>query len=192
MLKIPCYLLYNARFLFNRKSQRMSQYLVLTAMGADRTGCVSELTNLASECECNILDSRMAIFGTEFSFIMLLQGEARAINQIEARLPKIAVDLELLTMMKRTSGYLTLDQKQHYVAQYTGIDQPGILKAVTAFFACRDIDIFSLKSDIDPVTNNMSANIEFTVNNDTRIETIENDFLQLCQQIDVQGCITNH
>ncbi len=33
----------------------MSQYLVLTAMGADRTGCVSELTKLASECERNIL-----------------------------------------------------------------------------------------------------------------------------------------
>lgn len=113
----------------------MHQYLVLTAMGADRTGCVSELTNLATECECNILDSRMAIFGKEFTFIMLLQGEGRAINQIEARLPKLAVEHELITMMKRTSGYCTLESKQHYLAEYTGIDQPGILKSMTAFFA---------------------------------------------------------
>ncbi|WP_448211490.1 glycine cleavage system protein R [Colwellia sp. MEBiC06753] len=168
----------------------MSQYLVLNAMGADRTGCVSELINLACECECNILDSRMAIFGKEFTLIMLLQGDARAINQIEARLPKVAVELELITMMKRTSGYTTIEEKQHYVAEYTGIDQPGILKAVTAFFACRKIDIFSLKSNSDPQTNNLSASIEFTVNNDTSIEIIEHDFLELCQQIDVQGCIT--
>jgi glycine cleavage system transcriptional repressor len=167
----------------------MSQYLVLTAMGADRTGCVSELTNLASECECNILDSRMAIFGKEFTLIMLLQGEPRAINQIEAKLPKIAVELELITMMKRTSGYRTLANSQQYLAEYTGIDQPGILKSMTAFFAHRNIDISSLKSDIDPITNNMSANIQFTVNDSTCIEDIEGDFLRLCQQIDVQGCI---
>ncbi|REL29393.1 glycine cleavage system protein R [Thalassotalea euphylliae] len=167
----------------------MSQYLVLTAMGADRNGSVSELTNLASECECNILDSRMAIFGKEFSFIMLLQGDMRAINQIEARLPTMAVELELITMMKRTSGYHVLDKTQMYSAEYTGIDQPGILKAVTAFFANRQIDISSLKSDIDPVTNNMSASIEFTVNQDTSIDTIETDFLELCQQFDIQGCI---
>ena len=167
----------------------MSQYLVLTAMGADRNGSVSELTNLATECECNILDSRMAIFGKEFTFIMLLQGDARSINLIEARLPAMAVELELITMMKRTSGYLTLDKTQMYSAEYTGIDQPGILKAVTAFFANRQIDISSLKSDIDPVTSNMSAIIEFTVNQDTSIDTIETDFLQLCQQFDIQGCI---
>ena len=167
----------------------MSQYLVLTAMGADRNGSVSELTNLASECGCNILDSRMAIFGKEFTFIMLLQGDVRAINLIEARLPAMAVELELITMMKRTSGYHTLDRTQMYSAEYSGIDQPGILKAVTAFFANRQIDISSLKSEIDPVTTNMSASVEFTVNQDTSIDTIETDFLELCQQFDIQGCI---
>ena len=40
----------------------MSQYLVLTAMGACRTESVSELTKLVSECGCNIIDSRMAVF----------------------------------------------------------------------------------------------------------------------------------
>lgn len=170
----------------------VSQYLVLTAMGADKTGCVSELTNLASECGCNIMDSRMAIFGQEFTFIMLLKGDVRAINQLEAKLPPVAHELELITMMKRTSGYRTLDEGQHYLAEYTGTDHPGILNAVTAFFANRNIDISSLKSDIDPNTNNMSATIQFTVNGTTDVNDIENEFLQLCEQIDVQGCIKKH
>lgn len=106
-------------------------------MGSDRTGCVSELTKLASECGCNILDSRMAIFGLEFTFIMLLEGDARAINKIEIKLPPIANSLELITMMKRTSGHKSYDLVQHYQAEYAGIDQPGVLKAVTAFFATR-------------------------------------------------------
>ncbi|WP_286267175.1 glycine cleavage system protein R [Thalassotalea atypica] len=167
----------------------MSQYLVLTAMGADRTGCVSELTKLASECGCNIMDSRMAIFGHEFSFIMLLKGDVREINQLEAKLPALAHSLDLLTMMKRTSGYKTLDISQYYQAQYSGIDQPGILKSVTSFFAHHNLDISSLKSDISPQTNMMSAVIEFTVNETANIDTLETQFLELCEQFNVQGCI---
>jgi len=167
----------------------MSQYLVLTAMGADRSGCVSELTKLASECECNILDSRMALFGSEFTFIMLLNGDARAINKIEARLPLIAHSLDLITMMKRTSGHRIYDLVKHYHAKYAGIDQPGILKTMTAFFATRKIDISSLKSEIDPKTNHMSADISFALTEKISIDELEHDFLELCQQIDVQGCI---
>jgi glycine cleavage system transcriptional repressor len=167
----------------------MSQYLVLTAMGADRTGCVSELTKLASECECNILDSRMALFGSEFTFIMLLNGDTRAINRIEARIPKIAHALDLITMMKRTSGHRTFDLVKHYQAEYSGIDQPGILKSMTAFFATRKIDISSLKSEIDPKTNYMSANILFALTEKISIDELEHDFLELCQQTGVQGLI---
>jgi glycine cleavage system transcriptional repressor len=167
----------------------MSQYLVLTAMGADRTGSVSELTKLASECGCNIVDSRMAVFGLEFTFIMLLNGEARAINKIEAKIPAIAVELELVTMMKRTSGYKSQELTQHYQAEYAGIDQPGVLKAITTFFASRKIDISSLKSEINPQTNVMSAHILFALTKNISIEELENSFLQLCEQIGVQGCI---
>lgn len=167
----------------------MSQYLVLTAMGADRTGCVSELTKLASECECNILDSRMALFGSEFTFIMLLNGEVRAINKIEARLPLIARNLDLITMMKRTTGHRTFDLVKHYQAEYAGIDQPGVLKSMTAFFATRKIDISSLKSQIDPKTNHMSANILFALTEKISFDELEHDFLELCQQTDVHGYI---
>ena len=167
----------------------MPQYLVLTAMGSDRTGCVSELTKLASECECNILDSRMALFGSEFSFIMLLTGDSRAINKIEARLPKLAHSLDLITMMKRTSGHRTFDLVKHYQAEYSGIDQPGILKSMTAFFATRKRDISSLKSAIDPKNNHMSANILFALTEKISFDQLERDFLELCQQTGVQGCI---
>jgi glycine cleavage system transcriptional repressor len=167
----------------------MSQYLVLTAIGSDRTGCVSELTKLASECGCNILDSRMAIFGLEFTFIMLLNGDNRAINKLEVRLPMVAHSLELITMMKRTSGHKTYELVEHYQAEYTGIDQPGILKAMTAFFSTRKIDISSLKSKIDPNTNNMSASISFALTQKINIKDIEKDFFQLCEQISIQGCI---
>lgn len=167
----------------------MSQYLVLTAMGADRTGSVSELIKLASKCGCNIIDSRMAIFGVEFTLIMLLNGSAKAINQIECKLPAIALNLELITMMKRTTDYKPRDLTHHYQVDYAGIDQPGVLKAVTAFFATRKIDISSLKSEIDPKNNLMKASILIALTDDVSIESIEHDYFELCELIDVQGCI---
>ncbi|MGL1957429.1 MAG: transcriptional regulator [Colwellia sp.] len=167
----------------------MSHYLVLSAMGSDRTGCVSELTKLASECGCNILDSRMAIFGLEFTFIMLLNGDSRSITKIEAKIPSIAHSLELITMMKRTSGHKSYNFVEHYQAEYSGIDQPGILKGITAFFATRKLDISSLKSEINPKTNNMSAIISFALTQSVSIDDIESEFLQLCEQTSAQGFI---
>ena len=167
----------------------MSQYLVINAMGADRTGSVSEIIKLTSECECNIIDSRMAIFGLEFTLIMLLKGSSNSINQVESRLPLISQKLELITMMKRTSGYKLQDYTHHYEVEYAGIDQPGVLKAVTAFFATRNIDISSLKSDINPQTNEMRATIHIALTKDTSIDVIESNFIELCEQIGVQGCI---
>ncbi|MDO6428399.1 MULTISPECIES: glycine cleavage system protein R [Thalassotalea] len=166
-----------------------SQYLVLTVMGPDRTGSVSNLTKLASECSCNIVDSKMAIFGLEFTMIMLLKGSAKAINQLESKLPAVAIKRDLITMMKRTSDYKRQDYTEHYQVDYAGIDQPGLLKAVTAFFATRSIDISSLKSEIDPETNHMSAMVHIALNEKMPIEELEKDFFALCEQIDVQGRI---
>lgn len=168
---------------------KMSQYLVLTAMGADRTGSVSELTKLASECGCNIIDSRMARFGLEFTMIMLLQGSIKAINQLELKLPKIAHQLELITMMKRTSDYKRREFTQHFQVEYAGIEQPGLLKAITAFFASRSIDISSLKSEFNHQHNQTSATILIALTEDTSIEKLEADYIELCEQIDIQGCI---
>ena len=168
----------------------MSHYLVLTVMGADRTGSVSSLTKLASECGCNIVDSRMAVFGLEFTIIMLLKGSAKSISQVESKLPAVAVKRELTTMMKRTSGYEVQQLTDHYQVSYAGIDQPGVLKAVTAFFAARNIDISSLKSQINDENNQMSAAIQIALTEDITIEQLETDYFALCEQIDVQGCIT--
>lgn len=168
----------------------MSQYLVLTVMGADRTGSVSSLTKLASECGCNIVDSRMAIFGLEFTMIMLLNGSGKAITLIESKLPGVAIKRDLITMMKRTSDYKLQDFTAHYKVEYAGIDQPGVLKAVTAFFAAHKIDISSLKSEINPDNNQMNASIHIALTKETTIEDLEKEYFELCEQIDVQGTIT--
>ena len=52
----------------------LQHYLVITALGADRPGIVNTITRHVSSCGCNIEDSRLAMLGDEFTFIMLLSG----------------------------------------------------------------------------------------------------------------------
>lgn len=121
------------------------QHLVLTAIGKDKTGLVSELTALVSQCKCNILDSKMAIFGSEFTMIMLIEGANTELLQLETLLPELAMKLDLLTMMKRTTHHQQRAQNL-YLVELEGPDQAGTIKQITSYFTQHDIGVSSLKS----------------------------------------------
>lgn len=124
-----------------------TQYLVVTAIGTDRTGIVSDLTRLVNDCSCNILDSRMAIFGKEFTFIMLLSGDRVAIAKVENALPSTSHELGLLTMMKRTTRHIDHTDDLTFGIEYVGPDLPGTLNTVTGFLTEQGVGIASLKTD---------------------------------------------
>lgn len=125
----------------------MAQQLVVTAIGADRTGIVSQLARLVSDCNCNIVDSRMAIFGNEFTFIMLLSGDAAAISKIEYLLPTSAFEMNLLTMTKRTSSRQLPELSPPYIIEYTGVDKVGTLGAISSLLAEQQVYIGALRSE---------------------------------------------
>ncbi|MDX5406955.1 MAG: transcriptional regulator [Chromatiaceae bacterium] len=124
----------------------MPQQLVVTAIGTDRTGIVSKLARLVTDCNCNITDSRMAIFGGEFTFIMLLSGDPASISRIEHLLPGLGLELDLTTMTKRTGAHQNRAVAAHYVLDYTGADRVGTLGAITGLLASHQVYIGSLQS----------------------------------------------
>lgn len=126
--------------------QIATQHLVLTAIGQNKTGLVSELTGLITQCNCNVIDSKMAIFGSEFTMIMLLAGSNSDLLELEVKLPPLAMSLNLLTMMKRTTKHEDM-QRPQYVINLEGPDQSGTIKKLTSYLAQNQIDIASLKSN---------------------------------------------
>ncbi|MGS0536087.1 glycine cleavage system protein R [Pseudoalteromonas sp. SaAl2] len=161
--------------------------IVLTAIGEDRPGIVSELTQLVSDCHCNIIDSRIAILGSEFTFIMLLAGDMSAISRIEHTLPVKGMELGLLTMMKRTASHTQSEFCAGYTLEYTGIDTPGTLSKVTRFFADNQISICSLKSDTydEDEQTKMRCELEFNIPVDVNIDEFKIDFEALSRTLDV-------
>jgi glycine cleavage system transcriptional repressor len=58
-------------------------FLVLSAVGPDRPGLVSEVTSYLTERGGNIEDSRMAVLGAEFGVLLLVSGTPDEIRRIE-------------------------------------------------------------------------------------------------------------
>lgn len=166
--------------------QEKSQQLVLTAIGKDKTGLVSELTGLVSECNCNILDSKMAIFGNEFTMIMLLSGGIADLLQLEIKLPTLALELDLLTMMKRTSAHKEF-VKEKVLLSLEGEDKPGTIKSVTSYLAENDIAIASLKSNTS-IENELPwqrASIMVELPDNLALEQFKQECQQLCETLNM-------
>jgi len=125
----------------------MIHHLVVTAIGTDRTGVVNKVTRHVSECGCNIVDSRLAILGNEFTFVMLLSGDWNAITQIEYSLPRKSHELDLITLMKRTAPHTMGSYPMLAEAEILIHDEPGIVSLCTQFFSDQGWDIHALQSE---------------------------------------------
>jgi len=168
-----------------------NQQLVLTAIGDDRTGIVAELTQLVSECNCNIIDSRIAILGNEFSIIMLLSGDMAAISRIEHTIPVKSMEMGLLTMMKRTSNRSSCEFSAGYTLEYKGLDVAGTLSKVTSFLAEDNIGICSLKSDTyeEDGQLNMCSTLEINVPVDADFDCFKLKLENLCTELKLESIL---
>lgn len=170
----------------------MSQYLVITAVGTDRPGISNKVTHLVTESNCNIVDSRIASFGNEFTLIMLLSGSANAISRIENTLPLLGQQHDLNTMMKRTSPHQEKDIFYTIDAFVESEDRPGLTEKFTDFLANRDIDLKTLSAQtLKKGENQNTFQIQITAEifQECHIIEIQEEFEALCASLNVSGKI---
>lgn len=167
-------------------SNTPTQHLVLTVIGKDRTGLVSQLTGLVTQCKCNILDSKMAIFGSEFTMIMLLAGDNTSLTKLEVQLPPLAMSLNLLTMMKRTTTHKGLERAQYQVV-FDGPDSSGTIRQITSFFAEHKVGISSLKSKATQKDGKdwQVAEIRIDLADELLLDTVISGCEALCKNLDM-------
>ncbi|NRD31633.1 glycine cleavage system transcriptional repressor [Shewanella sp. DC2-4] len=164
----------------------MTNFLVVTAMGLDRPRLVSKLARLASDCDCDIVDSRMALFGNEFTLIMMLSGSWASITKIESMFPSLSVELELLTVMKRTSKHTPQNYLSRLEVRFTGKDQRGTIKRITQFLADRSLDLAAVRSFSEELPGGeQTQNVSLTINipEKVELEKLEQSIYQLAQDM---------
>src|SRR5262249_59761725 len=80
------------------------QYLVLSALGADRPGLVAEVTDYLAERGVNVEDSRMAVLGAEVGIQVLVSGPEDSILRVAHDKGALEARTKLGGLLRRTKS----------------------------------------------------------------------------------------
>jgi glycine cleavage system transcriptional repressor len=122
-------------------------YLVLTAVGPDRPGLVSEVAAAVHRAGANLEDSRMAILGGEFALLVMLSGSEAAAVAVESAAGPLGDKLGLRVLLKRTARGSRKDFLPYRIS-VTGFDRPGIVSRISEILATRGVNVASLESHL--------------------------------------------
>lgn len=133
----------------------MSSQLLVTAVGEDRPGIVSRITEVLLSHGANLEESRMAVLGGEFAAIMLVTGGADKIDAIQTDLSGLEKDgIQVNTKLTRR---LDMERYKGYTLceiSLRGADHEGIAHHLSRRLKDRDINFQSVHTEVigAPVT----------------------------------------
>lgn len=177
---------------------KMQQQLIITILGSDQFGVLSKLADTVSGVGCNILDSRQAIYGQDFSLTMIIEGSQSAIAQAECLLPQTCQKHNLLSMMKRTKKHCKQNLEHLADVIIRGESTPGLIDQITDFFKQHNISVsaFRLKFlDKDDAANKnpMKCKMVISIPHELEVEKIEHALQGLLKPLNLLGSIKpNH
>ncbi|PKG97440.1 glycine cleavage system protein R [Paraglaciecola sp. MB-3u-78] len=179
---------------------KMTQQLIITILGSDQFGVLSKLADTVSGVGCNILDSRQAVYGQDFSLTMIIEGSQSAITQAECLLPQTCQKHNLLSMMKRTKKHCKQNLEHLADVIIHGESTPGLIDQITDFFKQHNISVsaFRLKF-LDKYENDsgrdnpMKCKMVISIPHDLEVEKIEHALQELLQPLNLEASIKqNH
>ena len=143
------------------------QFLVLSALGADRPGLVAEVTDYLSHHSGNVEDSRMAVLGAEFGILLLVSGTPEEIAAIERDLDSLREKTGLQILSRRTKA--PEDHRRAAtvpcIVTAEALDHEGIVRAVSRGLSRVGVNIVSLETTAyeAPVTGSPLFRLEARV-----------------------------
>ncbi|MDR9826020.1 glycine cleavage system protein R [Vibrio sp. FNV 38] len=173
----------------------MNQHLVITAVGSDRPGVCNQLVHHVTSAGCNIIDSRIALFGSEFTLIMLISGNVPAVTRVETTLPLLGQELDLITIMKRTKDHTEPSNAYKLDVVIESEDRIGLTEQVTHFFAERDIGLDALsaqtlsKQKLGSERDQFHISITSSVGSDYNLMDLQEQFDQFCAGLSIKGSL---
>ena len=122
------------------------EYVVISALGADRLGIVDDIASIIVSLNCNIEESKMAVLGGEFAVIMLVSGSATGIQALQDKNLTQWQSLGLHIEIRATKAP-RYSQGRPYVLESFSLDTPGILHSLTAVLKSEGINIEDLETE---------------------------------------------
>ena len=171
----------------------MSSYLIISALGNDRPGLISKLTDTITQSGCNIEDSRMSILAGAFALIMQVSGKWSNLAKLESSLEILGQRTELTITTKRTEGRSLSASEIPYLVEVITMDQPGIVHQVTDFFSSRGINIHDMQSSCHPAAHTgtpmFTLAMTIEVPGKTHITGLREQFMEFADSMNLDAII---
>lgn len=127
-------------------AQPDKQHLVITAVGPDRVGLVEQITQFLLKEGCNIEDSKMAVFCGEFTIILLVSGEATALEKVSQTLKSLTAQTGLIFFSKQPASRAPVESALPCRLLASCLDHPGVVHQLSSVLSRLGINIESLET----------------------------------------------
>lgn len=132
-----------------------THYAVLTAIGADRPGLVDEVTAFILRCGGNLEESRLVNLHGQFAMMLLVTGDAAAMDGLREGLDELARDSGVHAQLTPADqGGSAVAARLPYRLTTTAMDHPGLVQSVAHALRALDVNIESAETTLAhaPVT----------------------------------------
>ncbi|MDH3613849.1 MAG: glycine cleavage system protein R [Gammaproteobacteria bacterium] len=171
----------------------MTQLIVLSAIGTDRTGVVQDITKVILGCGGNIEESRMTTLGSEFAMLMLVSGNWHTLTKLERDLEKLGEGDNLTFAIRKTAERDTKVDRMPYAVDVVSLDQEGIVFGLANFFASHDVEIADVatRSYAAAHTGAPMFAVQMAVNipSSVQIAQLRDEFLELCDRLNLDAIL---
>ena len=171
----------------------MSQLIVISAVGPDRTGVVQDLTRVILSCGGNIEESRMTTLGSEFAMLLLVSGNWATLNKLEQSLNKLADTKNLSVSIRQTDAKKQPGDRMPYAVDIVSLDQQGIVFNLANFFTSHDIEIADVttRSYAAAHTGSPMFSVQMAINvpSTVHISQLREEFLEICDRLNLDAIL---
>ncbi|MBI2301455.1 MAG: transcriptional regulator [Armatimonadetes bacterium] len=126
------------------------QYVVLSAIGDDRPGLVAALSQLVTQSGGNVEDSRMAVLGGSFGVMMLVSGNAEALETLATGVASAERRVRLRIHLHPTTPPQPGRADRRVTIEVEAADREGIVHAISEALYELNVNIVSLESAVYP------------------------------------------
>ncbi len=129
---------------------KRQDYYVLSVIGEDQIGIVSEVTQFLFKKGLNIIDIEQSVIHSQFTMVLLIQPLRPHfhVGIIKTGLNQLANKLEMkitITSLHEFKGLRLAETKKPYVLTILGGDRPGVVAAFSSFLARHHCNIERIK-----------------------------------------------
>ena len=140
--------------------------LIISAVGSDRSGIVSEISGVITSHGGNIEKSRMTRLGSDFTIIMLVMVDSKWEESLLVALQAIK-ELSITTKSMEPNTVITGENYQVTAGEncqisLRGADNEGIVKVLSKYLAGKFINILEMETHFSnaPVTGTPLFNLK--------------------------------